>query len=88
MSALGNLREKAVEWAVMAALVGVIGYLVGNSDATMMRAEIDRLKAEELRHEAAIGDLNNDIDNLGPRVLTLEVQAANARDDRMKGEAK
>lgn len=88
MSALANLREKIVEWAVMAALVGVIGYLIGNSDATTMRGEIDLLKAENVRLEADLNALTNDYDNLAPRVLTLEVQATTGREERMKVDAK
>ncbi len=48
---LKSLVQKILEWAVVAALVGVIGYLVGNSEAMMMRAEIDRLRADVDRHE-------------------------------------
>ena len=86
--ALANLREKIVEWAVMAALVGVIGYLIGNSDATMMRVEIDRLTADNARQEAEIAAQSNRYDDLAPRVLTLEVQAKAEREERLKGDAK
>lgn len=84
MSALANLREKILEWAVLGALVGVIGYLIGNSDATTLKAEITTLRAENARQEETIAAHETKIDNLAPRVLTLEVQDA----ERMKGERK
>lgn len=81
MSALANLRDKIIEWAVLGALVGVIGYLIGNNDATTLKAEVNVLRAENVRQEAAIAAHDAKIENLAPRVLTLEVQDV----ERMKG---
>lgn len=66
MTALQGLGQKIAEWAVIAALVGVIGYLVGNSDAMRMRAEIDALRADVNRHEDArlkAEDRNRELQN-------------------------
>lgn len=86
MTALPALAQKVVEWAVIAALVGVVGYLIGNSDAAKMRAEIDALRADHNRLEGQVKDLSADFKPLPSRVLTLEVQAQSERD--MKGDAK
>ncbi len=41
-----GIGQKVVEWAVVAALVGVIGYLIGNSDAMEMKSRIDALERQ------------------------------------------
>ncbi len=51
MTDIKALGQKVLEWAVIAVLVGAIGYLVGNSEAARMTAEIERLRADVDRHE-------------------------------------
>jgi hypothetical protein len=81
--ALDGLGQKIIEWAVVACLVGVIGYLVGNSDATVMKAEISGLKATVERHEREIVAL----EALRPRVERLDARIEMEREERLKGDS-
>lgn len=67
-----GIGQKIVEWAVVAALVGVIGYLIGNSEATMMKAEIAALSRDNARHEREIAALETRFSTLEPRVQRLD----------------
>ena len=68
MTALNGLGQKIMEWAVIAALVGVVGYLIGNNDAMTMRAEIDRLRERETALEGRV----ERVEALAPRVERLD----------------
>lgn len=68
-----GIGQKIVEWAVLAALVGVIGYLIGNNDAMMMKAAIERQTETNARHEREIKALEAQLDALAPRVERLDV---------------
>lgn len=67
-----GIGQKIVEWAVVAALVGVIGYLIGNNDAMMMKAEIATLSRDNSRHEREIAALEARIAVLEPRLERLD----------------
>jgi len=66
-----GLGQKIVEWAAIAALVGVIGYLIGNNDAMMMKGQIDRLVEATARQEREITALEARVVVLEPRVERL-----------------
>jgi hypothetical protein len=66
-----GLGQKIVEWAVIASLVGIVGYLIGNSEATTMKLENDRQSADIVRLQKEVAEL----EALAPRVLTLEIEA-------------
>lgn len=84
---LAGLREKIVEWAVMGALVGVIGYLIGNSDATTMQGQINELKKDNARIERDYVALSARVAVLEPRVERL-VTLSELERERMKGDGK
>lgn len=67
-----GIGQKIVEWAVLAALVGVIGYLIGNNDAMMMKAEIATLSRDNLRHEREIAALEGRLAVVEPRIERLD----------------
>lgn len=69
-----ELGQKIVEWAVVAALVGVIGYLIGNSDAMTMSAAIERQGETIARHEREITALETRITLMGARVERLDAR--------------
>lgn len=70
-AALQGIGQKIVEWAVIAALVGVIGYLIGNSDAMTMKAQIERHAETAVRHERELVALEARVAVLEPRVERL-----------------
>jgi hypothetical protein len=69
---------------VIGALVGVIGYLIGNSDAMTMQAEIERLRENDKRQDEEIGEL----EKLGARVERIDAQVEIEREMRRKGDEK
>jgi hypothetical protein len=77
-----GVGQKIVEWAVVAALVGVIGYLIGNSEATMMKAEIAALSRDNSRHESEIAALEARLRILEPRVQRLDTLSEVEREKR------
>ena len=81
-----GLGQKIVEWAVIAALVGVIGYLIGNSDAMTMKAAIDRHGETNARHEREIAALEARLDILAPRVERLDTLSEMERERRSEGQ--
>ena len=66
-----GLGQKIVEWAAIAALVGVIGYLIGNNDAMTMKGQIERLVDATARQEREIATLEARVAVLEPRVERL-----------------
>jgi hypothetical protein len=82
MTILQGLGQKILEWVVIGALVGVIGYLIGNSDAMTMKAEIERLRENDTRQDREIIEL----EKLGARVERLDAQVEIERDMRRKGD--
>jgi hypothetical protein len=60
----------------------VIGYLIGNSDAMTMKAEIERLRENDTRQDREIIEL----EKLGARVERLDAQVEIERDMRRKGD--
>lgn len=67
-----GIGQKIAEWAVIAALVGVIGYLIGNSDAMTMKAQIDRNADTLVRHEREIEALERRWESIAPRIERLD----------------
>ncbi len=84
MTILQGLGQKILEWVVIGALVGVIGYLIGNSDAMTMQAEIERLRENDKRQDEEIGEL----EKLGARVERIDAQVEIEREMRRKGDEK
>jgi len=80
-----GLGQKIAEWAVIAALMAVIGYLVGNSDAMTMKAAIERHAETNVRHERQIEALRLKLDALVPRVERLDTLSEIDR-ERRKGQ--
>jgi hypothetical protein len=77
-----GIGQKIVEWAAVAALVGVIGYLIGNNDAMMMKAAVDRQSEAFARHEREILALEARIAVLEPRVERLVTLSEMEREQR------
>lgn len=77
-----GIGQKIVEWAVVAALVGVIGYLIGNNDAMMMKAAIERQAEALARHERDIVALEARLAVLEPRVERLVTVSEIEREQR------
>ena len=73
------LGQKIVEWAVVAALVGVIGYLIGNNDAMEMKAANERAAESIARHERHITALETRITLMASRVERLDARDEFAR---------
>ncbi len=79
-----GLGQKIMEWAVIAALVGVIGYLIGNNDAMVMKAAIDRQTEALARHEREILALEARLNVLEPRVERLITVSEIEREQRKR----
>jgi hypothetical protein len=77
-----GIGQKIVEWVVVAALVGVIGYLIGNNDAMMMKAAIERQAEALARHERDIVALEARLAVLEPRVERLVTVSEIEREQR------
>ena len=81
-----GLGQKIVEWAVIAALVGVIGYLIGNSDAMTMSAAIERQGETIARHEREITALETRLTLMAARVERLDARDEFARQMQKDGQ--
>lgn len=77
-----GIGQKIVEWAAVAALVGVIGYLIGNNDAMMMKAANERQAEALARHERELVALEARIAVLEPRVERLVTLSEIEREKR------